>query len=74
VGRTITKLKPDFDARLYGHRKFSDLVRAMAERFELEERTTGTGKSLYVRLAPRPGTKAETKTRGGKAPRKRKEQ
>jgi hypothetical protein len=90
VGRTITKLKPDFDARLYGHRKFSDLVRAMTERFELEERTTGTGKSLFVRLAPRSGakagteggtksggrsgTKAETKTRGGKAPRKRKEQ
>ena len=90
VGRTITKLKPDFDARLYGHRKFSDLVRSMTERFELEERTTGTGKSLFVRLAPRSGakagteggtksggrsgTKAETKTRGGKAPRKRKEQ
>lgn len=90
VGRTITKLKPDFDARLYGHRKFSDLVRSMTERFELEERTTGTGKSLFVRLAPRSGakagaeggtksggrsgTKAEAKTRGGKAPRKRKEQ
>ncbi|MCM5571167.1 NYN domain-containing protein [Burkholderiaceae bacterium FT117] len=54
VGRTITKLRPDFDSRLYGHRKFSDLVRAMPERFELEERGTGAGKSLFVRLAPRP--------------------
>src|SRR5690606_27078432 len=61
VGRTITKLKPDFDSRLYGHRKFSDLVRSMPERFELEERTTGTGKSLFVRLAPRVDAKADTK-------------
>ncbi|TXL64823.1 NYN domain-containing protein [Zeimonas arvi] len=72
VGRTITKLKPDFDSRLYGHRKFSDLVRSLPERFELDERTTGAGKSLFVRLAPGVDTKAGSKTRGGKAPRKRK--
>jgi len=72
VGRTITKLKPDFDSRLYGHRKFSDLVRSLPERFELDERTTGTGKSLFVRLAPRPDAKAGAKARAGKAPRKRK--
>ncbi|MFP5406429.1 MAG: NYN domain-containing protein, partial [Gammaproteobacteria bacterium] len=53
VGSTITKLRPDFDSRLYGHKKFSDLVRSVPERFELEERATGTGKSLFVRLARR---------------------
>lgn len=53
VGSTITKLRPDFDSRLYGHKKFSDLVRSMPERFDLEERATGTGKSLFVRLVPR---------------------
>ncbi|HRO59804.1 MAG TPA: NYN domain-containing protein, partial [Burkholderiaceae bacterium] len=52
VGSTITKLRPDFDSRLYGHRKFSDLVRSMPDRFELEERATGAGKSIFVRLAP----------------------
>jgi len=55
VGRTITKLRPDFDSRLYGHRKFSDLVGSMSERFELEERATGAGKSIFVRLVPRAG-------------------
>lgn len=55
VGRTITKLRPDFDSRLYGHRKFSDLIGSMSERFELEERATGAGKSIFVRLVPRAG-------------------
>ena len=63
VGSTITKLRPDFDARLYGHRKFSDLVRSMPERFELEERATGTGKSLFVRLVRRPKKPAQRRTR-----------
>lgn len=63
VGSTITKLRPDFDARLYGHRKFSDLVRSMPERFELEERATGTGKSLFVRLVRRAGKPAQRRTR-----------
>ena len=54
VGSTLTKLRPDFDSRLYGYRKFSDLIRSMAERFELVERSTGTGKTLSVRIAPKP--------------------
>ena len=64
----VYRLRPDFDSRLYGHRKFSDLVRSMPERFELDERGTGAGKSIFVRLAPRPG-----KAAGGKrTPRKTK--
>lgn len=70
VGSTLTKLRPDFDSRLYGYRKFSDLVRSMAERFELEERNTGTGagKQLFVRLAPKPAGKAGAQRR--RAPKK----
>jgi hypothetical protein len=70
VGSTLTKLRPDFDSRLYGYRKFSDLVRSMAARFELEERNTGTGagKQLFVRLAPKPAGKAGAQRR--RAPKK----
>lgn len=68
VGSTITKLRPDFDSRLYGHRKFSDLVRSMPDRFELEERATGAGKSIFVRLAPRPAPARKRSTRARKAP------
>ncbi len=69
LGSTITKLRPDFDSRLYGHKKFSDLVRSMPERFDLEERATGTGKSLFVRLVPR-----ARKAAPRRAPNKAKEQ
>jgi hypothetical protein len=72
VGRTLTKLRPDFDSRLYGYRKFSELVRALPERFETEERSTGSGKTIFVRLAPRVARKAPSKrTRSSASSRKR---
>ena len=45
------KIKPDFDPRLYGFKKLSDLVKSMRDDLEIEERkTAGTSaKSLYVR-------------------------
>jgi uncharacterized LabA/DUF88 family protein len=50
VGNYLTKVQPDFDARLYGHRKLSDLLRAAAAHFAVEERDRGGGKKLlYVR-------------------------
>lgn len=51
VGSNITKLRPNFDSRLYGHRKFSDLVKSLPGSFEIEERASGSGagKSIYVR-------------------------
>ncbi len=51
LGQSISKLRSDFDARLYGYKKLSDLIRAHAGQFELEERgaTASGGKSLYVR-------------------------
>jgi len=49
VGSNLTKLRPDFDSRLYGFRKFSDLVRALPEAFELEERQLPGGVAIYIR-------------------------
>jgi len=50
-GSYLTKLQPDFDSRMFGHRKMSDLVRARTDLFVVEERETpgSTQKVLYVR-------------------------
>lgn len=50
-GSYLTKLQPDFDSRLYGYKKLSDLVRAKTELFVTEERqaTGSTQKVLYLR-------------------------
>lgn len=47
----LTKLAPDFDARLYGYRKMSDLVRARTDLFQTEERTAqgSNQRVLYLR-------------------------
>lgn len=52
-GSYLTKLQPDFDPRLFGFKKLSDLVKAKADIFQLEERSVhGSGsKDLYVRTA-----------------------
>jgi len=50
-GSYLTKLQSDFDSRLYGFKKLSDLVKAKTDIFQLEERSvpdSGT-KVLYVR-------------------------
>jgi uncharacterized LabA/DUF88 family protein len=50
VGSYLTKIRPDFDPRLYGHRKLSDLFRAHARHFGIDERGgAGGSKTLYVR-------------------------
>ena len=50
-GSYLTKLKPDFDARNFGYKKLSDLVKARQELFVTEERQVdgSAGKVLYVR-------------------------
>ena len=50
-GSYLTKLQPDFDSRLYGYKKLSDLVKAKTELFVTEERETPAGnqKVLYLR-------------------------
>ena len=50
-GSYLTKLQPDFDSRLFGFKKLSDLVRAKTDIFETEERALPgqSQKVLYVR-------------------------
>lgn len=50
-GSYLTKLQPDFDSRLYGFKKLSDLVRNRNDLFVTEDRLTpGTSqKVLYLR-------------------------
>ena len=50
-GSYLTKLQPDFDSRLYGYKKLSDLVKARTDLFVTEERTAPgkTMKNLYLR-------------------------
>jgi hypothetical protein len=50
-GSYLTKLQPDFDSRLYGFKKLSDLVKAKTDIFVTEERQTqgAAQKVLYLR-------------------------
>lgn len=50
-GSYLTKLQPDFDSRLYGYKKLSDLVKAKTDLFETEERQApgSNQKVLYLR-------------------------
>ncbi len=49
-GNYLIKLQPDFDSRLYGYKKLSDLVRARSDIFSTEERVPegSTQKVLYI--------------------------
>jgi hypothetical protein len=52
VGSYLNKVRPDFDTRLYGHKKLSDLVKAHPRHFTVEERGGDNGlKRIYVRSA-----------------------
>ena len=50
-GSYLTKLQPDFDSRLYGYKKLSDLVKAKTDLFVTEERQVpgSNQKVLYLR-------------------------
>ncbi|QLC73680.1 NYN domain-containing protein [Pseudomonas sp. LPB0260] len=51
LGQNISKLRPAFDARLYGFKKLSELIKGQAKRFELQVRGSSAtgGEALYVR-------------------------
>jgi hypothetical protein len=51
VGNYLNKIRPDFDPRLYGQKKLSDLLRQHPRHFKVEERTApgSNGKTLFVR-------------------------
>lgn len=50
-GQYLNKLKPDFDSRVYGYKKLSDLVRAKPDLFVIEDRPIPgqSSKNLYLR-------------------------
>jgi hypothetical protein len=50
-GSYLTKLQPDFDSRLYGYKKLSDLVKSKTDLFVTEERQApgSNRKVLYLR-------------------------
>jgi len=50
-GSYLTKLQPDFDSRLFGFKKLSDLVKAKVDLFVIEERKIegSDHKVLYLR-------------------------
>lgn len=50
-GSYLRKIQPDFDSRLHGFRKLSDLVRGRPDLFLVEERPSATGSHgvLYVK-------------------------
>ena len=50
-GSYLTKLQPDFDSRVYGYKKLSDLVKARTDLFVTEERVAPGQllKNLYLR-------------------------
>jgi hypothetical protein len=52
MGSYLNKIRPNFDPRLYGHKKLSDLLKQHPKHFEIQERggDGGTGKRIYVRL------------------------
>lgn len=53
IGSYLTKVRPDFDPRLYGHKKLSDLLRKYPQAFEFEERGApgAASRPIYVRVA-----------------------
>lgn len=52
IGSYLSKVRPDFDSRLYGHKKLSDLLKAHPRHFNVEERAgEGGAKRFYVRAA-----------------------
>jgi hypothetical protein len=50
MGSYLNKVRPDFDPRLYGQKKLSDLLRQHPRHFKVEERGSAAtgGKTLYV--------------------------
>ena len=51
VGAYLNKIRPDFDPRLYGHRKLSDLLKHQPRHFAIEERGVAgsSNRMIYIR-------------------------
>jgi hypothetical protein len=55
VGSYIQRIRADFDARLYGSKKLSDLLKRYPKHFDIEERGApgSSSKAVFVRKAPK---------------------
>jgi hypothetical protein len=55
VGSYIQRIRADFDARLYGSKKLSDLLKKYPKHFVIEERGApgSSSKSIFVRKSPK---------------------
>ncbi|KRW58509.1 NYN domain-containing protein [Pseudomonas sp. TTU2014-080ASC] len=64
LGVNIRKLKPDFDARLYGYAKLSELIKARNGQFEMQQQgvTATGGRVLAVRNRKNGGFTTTIKT------------
>ena len=53
VGSYIQRVRPDFDSRLYGCKKLSDLIKKYPKHFQIEERGApgSSSKAVFVRKA-----------------------
>ena len=61
-GSYLQKIQPDFDSRLHGFKKLSDLVRGRPDLFATEERSApgSTAKQLYIKAKPQGATETST--------------
>ena len=61
-GSYLQKIQPDFDSRLHGFKKLSDLVRGRTDLFATEERSApgSTAKQLYIKAKPQGATETST--------------
>ncbi len=64
VGSYLNKVRPDFDARLYGHKKLSDLLRAYPQRYEM--RVTGVPDTGIKLIHVRPQQEQPAPVKGGR--------
>ena len=55
VGSYVQRIRADFDARLYGSKKLSDLIKRYPKHFVVEERMApgSSSKSIFVRKPPK---------------------
>ncbi|KAB2923112.1 MAG: NYN domain-containing protein [Dechloromonas sp.] len=58
-GSYLTKLQSDFDPRLYGFKKLSDLVRSKPHLFVVEERSVASSNSPVIYVRKKPGKTAQ---------------
>jgi uncharacterized LabA/DUF88 family protein len=58
LGSNIGKLRSDFDARLYGYKKLSELIKAQNNRFEIQVLTSSTNSQALAVRNRKPTQKA----------------